>query len=564
MAIVVGDIKLAKSFVMDDVPEGGGPPVAAIVVDAVSNEIFNDISELDRAGGRVNLRKTFIKIDTNNRDGYFGGNVIVAKPPADPRVSVTVFSPKQVFDTRAEAVARVEAYLNAGPVWPGFLYENHITGQRSIQIMQREGQPLPAVGRTLLIRQSEGLPQQKEQYVRTTRVDSETRTYTDDQGDYKGVVVTCDLSDALRYDFIGTGANRVFNKGSTAALMRDTVVADAATYYGCVPLADPVVIGDVVVQAESVYTQLVPNSVTETAIIDQIPSSNPVLVLATVPITVETVETPFSQRIRIGQSNRGYNFVSILKPLPAPGSVRVTYRALGNNYTIIDNGDGTMGGSGTGTINYLTGSITFTLQALPDDRSGVMIYWAQTTRYVNRSGQAGFRPPEYNFQLDNRNVLPGTFTMSWTSNLVVKTATDNGSGLITGDATGKIAYASGQISFRPGTGAFPDASGEFDIDYDWEDLEVESFPGLAPDGSGVVMMTLSQEPAPRSIRCTWITTRTVSESSGSSLGGSSSSKSNGSSTVSTETKTILPRTFNAFTGGIMYSGGQVGAGGGWA
>jgi hypothetical protein len=51
MAILDGDIVLLKSEVLDDVPEGGGMATGAAVVDGVSNNLFNDISELDRTYG---------------------------------------------------------------------------------------------------------------------------------------------------------------------------------------------------------------------------------------------------------------------------------------------------------------------------------------------------------------------------------------------------------------------------------------------------------------------------------------------------------------------------------
>lgn len=566
MPILVGDIKLAKSQIMEDVPEGGGAPVAAEVADAVSNEIFNDISELDRAGGRVNLRKTFVRVDTNDRDTYLGGNVIVADPPADPLVSVTVFTTNQTFDTRAQAVSRVEAYLNAGPVWPGYLYENHIVGQRSFQLFQRTNQAPPTVGRTLLLRQNEGTGTQFEQYVRVTRVESEERTFTRTNGsDYRALIVTCDISDALRYDFTGSPANETFNKATLAALIRDTVVADAAVYYGCVPLVTPVAIGDVKAECSSAYTQLVPNAVTETSLLDQVQASSPLIVLATAPIQVEVNESAYSQRIKIGQENRGYNYVSILKPLPAPGSVSVTYRALGNNYTVRDNGDGTLGGvgfDGSGTVNYLTGSVSITLNALPDDRTGLMFYWGEKVAYTNRSGQAGFRPPEHCFELEHEGVEPGTLSIQWTSGGVVKTATDNGSGVISGNAVGEIAYSSGRIMFRPTTGAFPDPNAEFNIEYEWADMEVETITGLVPDSTGTIAITLAEEPVPNSIKVRWLSTRTMSESSGTSAGGGSSNKSSSSSATETKTRTYVPKTYQ-YSGPII-SGGSAGIGSGWS
>src|SRR5512139_3133403 len=139
MPILTGDVKLVASQVMDDVEEGGGAPTATVIQDGASNALFNDISELDRAGGRVNLRKVFASIQTDTTDTYLGANVVVSDPPDDPRVAVTLFSTDSVFDRRTNARDRIEAYLNKGPLWNGYLLENHIAGQRSIQLFQREG-----------------------------------------------------------------------------------------------------------------------------------------------------------------------------------------------------------------------------------------------------------------------------------------------------------------------------------------------------------------------------------------------------------------------------------------
>ena len=81
MPILTGDIKLVASQVMDDVPEGGGAPTATVITDGTSNAIFPDISELDRAGGRVNLRKLHVSVQTMDTDTYMGSNIIVSEPP---------------------------------------------------------------------------------------------------------------------------------------------------------------------------------------------------------------------------------------------------------------------------------------------------------------------------------------------------------------------------------------------------------------------------------------------------------------------------------------------------
>lgn len=532
MTILSSDVKFVASQVMDDVEEGGGAPTANVINDATSNNIFPDISELDRAGGRVNMRKVHVAIKTNNADGYFGGNVIVAEPPNDPLVAVTLFTNGDVFDRRSDASSRVESYLVKGPLWDGYLYGNHVTGQRTIQIFCRPTAALPSPGRTLALVQFEGLESEKLQYVRLTRVESEIRKfYFNGDDDYDAKVVTCDLSDALRYDFAGSAASRSFLPENNKAIIRDTTVADAGTYCGVVPLQVAAEVGDFNLKATSVYTQLVPNSRTETSLLDLNPADSVTALLATTPRRIEVGVVQHCQRRRVSQENRGFNWVTILTPLPSPGTVNVTFRALGQNYSLSDDGEGSLTGQGAGTVNYLTGTVSVTLAALPDDRSNVCFYWGETQQFTDRSGLAGFRAPEYSFELKNNCITPSSLEITWLSEGVLRTATDNGSGKITGDASGEIMYGPGYVYLRPNY--MIDAGGEFSIDYTWSSMVTETKSGLTPDGSGVVNFTVEDEPAPKSILCRWITTKNISKTSGSTASASFSESSASSSTTVT-------------------------------
>lgn len=528
MPILAGDIKLVASQVMDDIENGGGAPTPTAIQDGVSNSIFNDISELDRAGGRVNLRKVFASVQTQSTDTYMGGNIIVADPPDDPNVSVTIFSTGDVFDRREEATGRIESYLAAGPEWAGFLWENHIVGQRVIQILARPTALPPATGRTLVLRYHEGLSDESEQYVRITRVATEERTltYSTGQGyvDYQAVVITCDLSDALRFDFPGSVANRAFSRELTKTIIRDTIVADASVYAGATPITTAVTVGELKAKAQSAYSQLVPNSQTEISVLDVKPSADFSIPLALTPVEVSVGGAPFSQRIRIGQENRSYNYINILTPAPAPGSVKISFRALGNTYSITDDGEGNLSGAGSGTINYTTGSIAVTLQALPDDRSAVVFYWGQKVSYTSLAGTAGFRRPEYSYTLAHPGVTPGSVVITWLSGGETKTASSTAAGKLTGDAAGEVNHITGMVFIRPN--AMLDAGGEFSINYTWSTMREEFIPGLTADPTGSILIALDEEPVPGSVEVQWLTMRETKISAGTSSSEGSSSKIN--------------------------------------
>lgn len=136
-----------------------------------------------------------------------------------------------------------------------------------IQLFQRLSDAVPNVGQTLVLIENEGLPTQKEQYIRATAVSVVERsfTYNTDQ-DYKAAVVTVAISDALRFDFTGSPASRTFTRATNSTKTRDTVVADAGTYVGVVPLTQAANVGDFTIKGASIYTQLVPSAQTETPI----------------------------------------------------------------------------------------------------------------------------------------------------------------------------------------------------------------------------------------------------------------------------------------------------------
>ena len=180
----------------------------------------------------------------------------------------------------------------------------------------------------------EGDPAEKSQYVRITRVEVETRTFTYSSSggfvDYQADVVVCDLTDALRTAFPGSPPDRGYGRNSTKTIVRDTTVADAASFYGAAPLTALASVGDSVLKVASVYTQLVPSARTEVVALDQRPAAQRSITLATSPRQVTVGAAPHTMRIKIGQENRGFSYTAMLRPLPEPGTLVISYMALGN------------------------------------------------------------------------------------------------------------------------------------------------------------------------------------------------------------------------------------------
>lgn len=535
--ITAGDIKLVKSAVMSDVPEGGGAPSGTVINDATTNSIFPDISELDRAIGRVNLRKVFAKVRTPDTEGYYGVNVIVAEPFEDPRVSATLFV-GETFDRRDDASSRMEAYLSMGTTYSGLLFGNHLAGQSVVTLLQRVEATLPVVGQTLVLVKNVGLSNEFRQYVRLTSITATVRNFTDERGDFSRMQVVCDISDQLQEDFNGFDASRYDTSVNYTGKTRinETVVADAGRYCGVVALEEEVGVGDFTVQAEGIFTQLVPSTRIEVPIADSrlnqqsatlvaagdtfnrtlvsvftttqgvfvgggiLPGSlsisrggitlidkGGVLINETTTAQVGLVDyangaltlstdifgtdsgthtvayTPAAAPILVTDStslpvtaeSQRLSYALTMEPVPLRNTLRVSYRAQGQWYELVEDGAGAIRGSdsslGAGTINFSTGTITLTLGALPDVGSALIFTYTASlvSRPINALtpggpalGRAFGKPVSL-----NKAIKPGTLSITWNDG-TARTATDAG-GVLTGAASGTVNYATGEIDFRP-------------------------------------------------------------------------------------------------------------------
>lgn len=451
MTILQGDVKLVASERMTDVPEGGGAPTATVIQDGESNSVFPDISEVDRAGGNVSLRKVFVSVQTDNTDTYLGSNVIVAEPPNDPRVSITAFRTTDTFDVRDNATDRIEAYLVAAGEWPGFLLENHVQGQRSVQIFQRPSEPPPNIGQTLVLVQNEGLSNKYEQYVRVTATSSVTRTYVDENGNpYDGTVVTCSISDVLRYDFPGTAANRGFRRLEGRTRVRDTSVADAGMYAGVAKTTEAVSIGDISARVASIFTQLVPSAQAETPIVDANAAGEPQALVAAANGNMSlTTAVPFSN---ISNVSLGTSVV--------PGTLNITL-ATGGPLTdaagqILD------GTTVVGVIDYAGGRLSFPTLTAPYTGTKTIAFRpaAAPTRTTNTAGvEVSAESRAFNYVVTLAPTpTPGGVSVSYRAQGRWYTLVDNNAGVLRGSdasyGTGTVNYETGSVAVT--LGALPD------------------------------------------------------------------------------------------------------------
>jgi hypothetical protein len=520
MTILSGDIVLAASQTMDDVPEGGGAPVATIIVDNSSNGIFNDISELDRAGGRVNLRKVFASVRTNNTDGYFGANMIVADPPKDPNVSVTLFSTNDSFDQRVDAQSRIESYLAQGPLSSAYLFGDHIAGQGAITLLQRDGLALPVVGDSFVLRKNEGLTTQVEQFVRVTKVSTIERVFTDAQGDFQRLEMTLTISDVLLDDYPGFGAIRqdsAINFG-TQTKVYTTIVADAARYFGVRPMVDAAVIGDFTVSADTIFTQIVPSTRVETPIADARMNQQATALVA-------AASGPLTQSFTLAFTTTQQLFVGggIL-----PGSLSIVRSGI----TVTDKGGTLQGPAGqVGIVDYDNGILTLTTNVFGTAPGAHTITYLPATTPIVVTESVGIPVTVQGQRLTY--VVPlapiparSTLQVSFRAQNQWSVLSDDGSGAIRGSNS---SVGAGSLNFTTGTvtltlGALPDVGSQ--IIFQWAP-EVVSQPIGSASAAGITpfekIIQLQNAIKPGTLSITWNdgTPRTSTDSGG-LLGGDGS------------------------------------------
>lgn len=441
MTIQATDLKLRQSVIMADVPEGGGGPGAGTIAWGESNTIFDDIDQISRTLGNVSIRQLHAHVDTANRDRLLGSYAIVAKGPQDKKVSITLAA-CETFDRRAQIQTKVANYLIRGTQWGGYVLEDHVKGQRTLQIFQRPGAPVPEAGHTLVLVLDEKKPTEKTQYVRIIKTTVELRTFTAVVGssavDYQAAVVTCELQSPLEQDWPGSPPSRMFDSQTSKTLLRTTTAADASNYFGAADLAVGAALGDRVVRVESIYSQLVPSTETEVPMVDAPPTGSAALpVPAAQDVSVSTTQD-WSAQIALALPN------GIL-----PGSLRIGAGGV----SITDKGGILLAGSvQVGTVDYPNGictllaggsysgkkSITYRpaayLQRIPQTSEILVTQASRSLSYV------GFILPL---------AQPGTLVISYRAEGRWYVLQDDGSGQLRG-----IDASMGAGTYNPSTGSY--------------------------------------------------------------------------------------------------------------
>lgn len=584
MPIETKDLVIYESERLTDNDDGGGKYNGKVITDGLSNNLFDDISELDRTMGSVSLRKVFPAVTTADTDKLMGATLFISELPADPNVSALLFSTKNWTDQRKSAQNRIENYLAKGGQTAGIPQDTHYQGMKILQAVMFPQEVESSVGETIVLVSNEGKASEHEQYVRITKVETRIAIMIVDSKPVEYKIATYTLNDSLDRDFVGLSAKQWYAGEKSQTIIRATLVADTGLYYSSTKLATDAHVGEYTVNAKDVFTQLIPSAQTESPIVDVnaageslilvagndeaitasfnvmiglsqnlyigssiIPSSlsfslfgqaitdqggllkttqgtqvgtvdyqrgliqwtasagsgNTTLAITFIPAAAPT-QYYQSYSIPVTQNNQSTNSTGVLVPIPAPGSLSISYMAQGKFYELKDDGSGQLKGSsisfGSGRINYETGSWSITAGELPDVGSPILLLWGTPIVTFVRSGLP-VNKASFDFQLDQTGIAPGV-TIDWLLEGVAKTAVSNAQGKFTGDATGTINYTTGVGSIIPAK--LPQKNTAFTVTYNHGTQQAQTKTNVTPDNTQKMSFTIGTGAPiqPNSVRLT--------------------------------------------------------------
>src|SRR5574343_1642480 len=108
MSITVAELKFFQSERMTDESDGGGQMTDNEIVSGEDNQIFDDVSDVDRAAGDVSIRKIYAAVTSANTDKYLDAGVVVFKEPEDEAASVLILSTGDYYDEREDIKNEIE------------------------------------------------------------------------------------------------------------------------------------------------------------------------------------------------------------------------------------------------------------------------------------------------------------------------------------------------------------------------------------------------------------------------------------------------------------------------
>lgn len=530
------DLKIYPSERLTDNDDGGGLALG-IPLTGADNELFDPISSIQRINGGMMTRLVYAGVQRADDEPLLGAFTAITKPPKDPSVSYLLTRAGKFGEVRGEIIKSIEAYSVATIESRMTLLSTQSKNSRIVQAYQSVGEPLPLVGDRYCLRQDKKGYEQAEQYVQITSVSSETRTFTDDKGNFEKIVVKMEITQPLTHAFIGANyPSRTYI--DNPCKIRETHVADAGAYYGIKPLTKAIRAGMMSVQVPSLMEKLVPTTQSETLLADLTASGLTValfdgakenitltfystqnslytgsailpnsLIISTVGDNITDTDGTLTQNGQnVGTVDYANGFINLnsmyvrsvsFRPASSADVVSDTAKIIvsentqsynyivnlpnPSNVSVQYRSQGKwyrlpQGSQTHGSINLnpQTGTLSITCSELPDIGSAIVIYWGSSATFIKR---ADLVPSVKSVIRLPATPDPSSITLSWSGGR----ATVNAQGVISGDVTGQ---------YRDGVLLLDKAISGVTVGYNTGDKISQNHPAPARDLQGNVSIDI--------------------------------------------------------------------------
>lgn len=493
MPISKNDIKLMQPERLTDDEDGGGQMTGLEVIDGDINNLFEDISRVDRTYGETSLRKVFLKVDTATADRYLDAHSILSAQPADPNVSGLLFTTRDFYDKRESARQRVESFVVPGPVTGLYLRGVQLQGQRSLICYSPtvNNSRAPEIGETYLMQ--EGQDVSSRQFIKVLSVEQtrETFTYQVSGGDIRTFTADqyiLELSSELKRDFPAADPNP---KPEGPSFVYSTQPAGSAKYFGSTSLSQAASSGATSVAVADTFAPIIPTASNETPFTDQRPGG---FINQVVPSGTQTIDV--SVTVDSGS-------ISTMPTAIVPGSVEIliggdAYHDKGGSFVDTAGDAGALEGA---EINYSAGLVSWAGTA-----SGVQTFTYQPgtlRQQLPNTGRIDIDETNRNFNyVLSLDPKPAPLTLNVSYQYLGKwyELQDNGTGSLVGDGSGQINYETGSVVVT--LQAQPDAGSV--IFYRWTEATIYSIEDGAFDSSTPVNLRLTNvKVVPGTVTISW-------------------------------------------------------------
>jgi hypothetical protein len=236
--ITADDLAWLKSERMSDEDDGGGRRTGNLITFGAENEIFDDLSDVDRAAGDVSIRKVYPAVLSANAAKYLDAGAVVFRPPADPAVSVLLFSTEDYYDERADAQDLLQQGISRAAAYNAYLWGPHYAQQRSVLLWQFQSAEPPVQGDRLDLVALSARVETRHQVLWVTHVTEQDVEVYDGAGSFWVRSLTLEISDPLGAAYTGTDPTRSLPASSSLAtrVFATRYVPDAVSLVGIRPL----------------------------------------------------------------------------------------------------------------------------------------------------------------------------------------------------------------------------------------------------------------------------------------------------------------------------------------